>query len=192
MTTDPTTTARKAATAIDPVLIGISLLIATPDHAGVIAGLHAETFDEPWSSKAMARLLEADTAIAFYAALRTPPTPCGFVIGRLGGADAEIVSIGVVDSARRQGVGRALLGGFCRAAALAGAERAIFEVGATNAAALALYRSDGFTQVGTRADYYTLPDGGSEDALLLARDLDSVMIPGQGGRIARRDGTSGG
>ena len=41
----------------------------------------------------------------------------------------------------------------------------------SNAAARALYAACGFTEAGRRKAYYTLPDGGREDAFLLTRDL---------------------
>lgn len=42
------------------------------------------------------------------------------------------------------------------------------EVRPSNAAAIALYQSEGFNEVGLRRNYYPARDGGREDALLMA------------------------
>jgi ribosomal-protein-alanine N-acetyltransferase len=44
------------------------------------------------------------------------------------------------------------------------------EVRPSNKAAIALYESEGFVEIGTRKDYYSSA-GDKEDALILARDL---------------------
>jgi ribosomal-protein-alanine N-acetyltransferase len=53
-------------------------------------------------------------------------------------------------------------------AASRGSARLILEVAADNAAALALYRAAGFTEIGRRADYYHRADG-RMTALVMAR-----------------------
>jgi len=117
----------------------VSLLLADPAHADTIAALHEDAFDEGWSRDMIERLLSAQTAIAFVATLDQGHQPAGFVIGRLAGADAEIVTLGVCRAHRRKGIGMALVGAFERMSVTAGAERAIFEVAVDNTPALALY-----------------------------------------------------
>lgn len=149
----------------------LSLLIATPDHADQITSLHAAAFGSGWDKAAITALLEAETAIAFMATEDQARTPIGFVIGRLAGLDGEIISIGVRPQSRRQGRGTALLAGFCRAAQIAGANRAVFEVAVSNTAALALYTGHGFAEAGRRPEYYGGEGAAREDALVLAKSL---------------------
>jgi ribosomal-protein-alanine N-acetyltransferase len=85
--------------------------------------------------------------------------------------EAQILNLSVVPDARREGLGRALLRRFIAHAARLGAEQIFLEVRVSNAAAVALYESEGFTRVGRRDAYYPahLPDGVQEDALVMRR-----------------------
>ena len=69
---------------------------------------------------------------------------------------------------RRQGIGSALIAACMAWAANVGASSLRVEVRASNAAAIALYRRHGFSQVGIRCAYYSAP---AEDALLLQAPL---------------------
>jgi ribosomal-protein-alanine N-acetyltransferase len=61
-------------------------------------------------------------------------------------------------------------------AAAQGATRLFLEVADDNAAALALYARAGFSEAGRRPGYYARPDGGRQDALILALNLP-VKLP---------------
>ena len=77
------------------------------------------------------------------------------------------LTLAVAPAARGQGLGAMLLAGAMQGAVLRGAGEMFLEVAAGNAAALALYRSAGFAEVGRRRRYYA--DG--SDALVLRRVL---------------------
>ena len=51
-----------------------------------------------------------------------------------------------------------------------GMRRVVLEVRASNAAAIALYRKAGFSNIGLRRDYYQA-ENGREDAILMGREL---------------------
>jgi [ribosomal protein S18]-alanine N-acetyltransferase len=78
----------------------------------------------------------------------------GFLVGHtLSAGEWEILNLVVSLGFRRQGVGRALLGGLLR-----DWRGAIFlEVRASNAAARLFYKSLGFQEVGSRPQYYGNP-----------------------------------
>lgn len=101
----------------------------------------------------------------------------GKLIGLLSGwvviDELEIDNLVVAESARRQGLGRALLIEGLRLAWRRGAKNAHLEVHADNLAALRLYQSLGFTVVGRRKDYYRNPVG---DALRLWLDLKNSRL----------------
>jgi [ribosomal protein S18]-alanine N-acetyltransferase len=99
------------------------------------------------------------------------------LIGLLSGCvvidELEIHDLVVVESARRQGVGKALLTDGLRLAWQRGAKNAHLEVHEENLAALLLYQSLGFIIVGRRKDYYRNPTG---DALRLQLDLSNSAL----------------
>lgn len=77
--------------------------------------------------------------------------------------EIELLQLVVRASARRAGLGGALLDRLCAVAREGGVMAVHLEVRASNVPALALYRSRGFREVARRPRYYA--DG--EDALLL-------------------------
>ena len=137
----------------------------------VLAALHAEAFDEPWSEAEMAALLGGSGVFALVASGDEGPT--GFVLYRSAADEAEILTLATVPAHRRRGVAGALVRGAAEAAASAGSRALFLEVSEDNTPALALYDRAGFSRVGRRGGYYAR---GSEraDALVLRRDLNSA------------------
>lgn len=81
-------------------------------------------------------------------------------------AEAEIQTIGVDPAYRGRGIGRALLRRMLEVADDAGAT-VFLEVRTDNAAARALYESEGFAVIGLREHYYL----SGADAHTMRRDL---------------------
>jgi [ribosomal protein S18]-alanine N-acetyltransferase len=84
--------------------------------------------------------------------------------------EAELLNICVAAGQQRKGLGRALLLEMLDMACARNIVRVFLEVRASNAAALALYRSAGFGEIGMRHGYYQNANG-SEDAITMACDL---------------------
>jgi ribosomal-protein-alanine acetyltransferase len=84
--------------------------------------------------------------------------------------EAELLTIGVAATQQRKGLGRAMLGGMLELARAKNMRRVLLEVRPSNMAAVALYRSAGFSEVGLRRGYYR-DASGSEDALVMACEL---------------------
>jgi len=95
----------------------------------------------------------------------------GFLVGRAVAGEAEVLTLAVAPEARRRGLGARLLSRFVYQARLRGAEAAFLEVAAGNAAAIWLYRAQGFTEAGRRREYFRHADGRGEDALVMRRVL---------------------
>jgi len=91
---------------------------------------------------------------------------------RVVGAEAEILTVGVVPSARRAGVGRRLLLDLLAEAHRRGAREAFLEVRVDNDAARRLYAGEGFVELGVRRGYY---DGGRVDAVTMRRELGEMV-----------------
>lgn len=94
-------------------------------------------------------------------------SPQGFLLGRIAGDEAELLTLAVAPEARGQGEGRALVGGFLKDCRGRGAKVVFLEVAADNAAAIGLYRATGWRQVGQRRSYYAP----GLDALVMRHDL---------------------
>lgn len=114
-----------------------------------LAALHARCFavPRPWNEGEFAGLL-ASSGCLLHA------TDDGFLLGRVAGGEAELLTLAVDPSARCTGQGRELVGRFLATSAAQGAEAAFLEVASDNDAALALYRATGWTPAGRRRNYY--------------------------------------
>ena len=141
----------------------------TADHtadAARLAAIHAACFTvpRPWSAVEIAQFLNSPTCFC-------AQTGSGFGLVRTIGDEAEILTLAVLETARRKGMGRAILKRLESHAAKAGASRVILEVSRNNTAARALYRACGYTRSGCRPGYYRSTGTKPEDALILSRSL---------------------
>ncbi|MGK7651479.1 GNAT family N-acetyltransferase [Roseovarius sp. B08] len=93
----------------------------------------------------------------------------GFAMGQAVAGEAELLTLATDPHARREGHGRACLRAFEAEARGRNADRLFLEVAADNVAALALYLSEGFTELARRKEYYNRPEGGPVDALVLEK-----------------------
>ena len=90
--------------------------------------------------------------------------------------EAELLNIGVAQAEQRKGLGRAMLGEMLETACGMNMQRVFLEVRPSNVAAIALYRSAGFSEIGMRHGYYQNANG-SEDAITMACDLTQYPSP---------------
>ncbi len=147
----------------------LSLVAASVEDAGELAALHAAAIDDPWNASAIAGLLDSP-GISALVALRDGER-LGFVMVRAVADEAEILTLAVLPSARRGGVGEALMRAALAVTAMAGAKVLFLEVAEDNAVALRLYRRVGFGEAGRRPGYYART-GGAVDARILRLDLE--------------------
>lgn len=94
----------------------------------------------------------------------------GYCILSLAAGEAHIMNICVDPQEQKQGVGRKMLEHMLDYARLSNSQSIFLEVRPSNAAAIALYDSMGFNEIGTRKGYYP-GENGREDALMLAMDF---------------------
>lgn len=138
----------------------------------VLAELHAACFtarwDQPWTQRSFAEILQMPGAGARIAALESEPI--GFAVARIAADEAELLLIGIHPAHRRGGHGRVLLEHVVDALRAAGAAKLFLEVAESNQAATAFYRAAGFEPVGRRPKYYE-----NEDALLFMKALKTSI-----------------
>ena len=125
----------------------------TPD---TLATLHATCFPEvPWSAESFAQFLGSPTT-------RLITAPNAFLLAQVIAPEAEILTLCVAPSARRQGTARQMIDTL-----KANCDKIFLEVASDNAAARALYAKAGFIQTGLRPAYYPRTTGLAADALTL-------------------------
>ena len=86
------------------------------------------------------------------------------------GVEADILTVGVLDSYRKQGIGRAFMDQLERWSLQRQAPAMMLEVDVENIAAVALYESLGYSKRSTRKDYY----GPLLDAFVMRKELVSA------------------
>ena len=84
--------------------------------------------------------------------------------------ESHILNLAVDRSYQGQGIGKQLLSHLMDIARIQSADTMLLEVRPSNQAAIHLYESSGFNEIGSRKAYYPAPNG-KEDALLFARHL---------------------
>lgn len=136
--------------------------------AAALAAIHAEAFEASWDEASLRSLLTSPGVFAV-------AEGDGFILIRVVADEAEILTVAVRPSARRQGLARRLLEqGLAQAIAL-GAQTVFLEVAQSNGPAQALYSQAGFEKTGQRRGYYAKSDGSREDALVLSRKFPEYL-----------------
>jgi ribosomal-protein-alanine N-acetyltransferase len=126
-------------------------------------------FREAWTEAQIAALLV--TAGAWLDLGHADGRLAAFAMSRQTFEDAELLLCAVAPGARGRGDGRRMIETVAKTAQARGVRRLFLEVRASNAAALSLYRSTGFTPEGRRPGYYRTLSGESIDAITLSLTL---------------------
>jgi len=93
-----------------------------------------------------------------------------YAIMSVSAKEAHILNLCISPASQGNGYGKLLLRHLVKRVIKVGADTMFLEVRPSNEAALALYRSCGFCDVGCRREYYPAVNG-REDALVLAKTL---------------------
>ncbi len=149
-----------------------------PFDVAVAAALHAACFDEAWSESAVAELLAMPGSFGLLAAAGGEPV--GMILLVATTAEAEILTLCVLPSWRRRGIGRCLLRAAARRLVSDGVLRLFLEVAEDNLSARALYGAHGLVEVGRRPGYYRRARGKTATALVLAGDVAGLGTKGGG------------
>jgi ribosomal-protein-alanine N-acetyltransferase len=136
---------------------------ATSAHAAALAAIHAAAFPphDAWGEDAIALQLALPGAFGLI------DERGGMLLGRITIDEAEVLTLAVAPLERRQGIATGLLRATTERVRAHGGTAMFLEVAIGNAPALALYRREGFIEVGRRRHYYS----DSSDALVLRMNL---------------------
>jgi N-acetylglutamate synthase len=132
------------------------MLAGAPDEAW-LSGFAAGNRYGPAVRPTLQKMLAAIRPEALYATLLDDGRPCGYGLAVIERGRVGLFDILVEENRRRRGLGRRLVSGMLAAAGQAGATGAYLQVLETNAPAIALYRSIGFSKVYGYA-YRVLPE----------------------------------
>ena len=132
-----------------------------------VLAIEESAFSAPWSEGSFTR--EAGIHDADFEAFTESGRVLGYYVLHQAGDEGELYKIAVAGSARRRGIGDALLSRAEERARARGLARIFLEVRAGNGAAVALYEKHGFRRLGVRRRYYTAP---VEDAVIMAKEWE--------------------
>ena len=136
-------------------------------HTVQIAALEQANFSAPWDEASIRGELDNPLAL-WLAAVDENGTVLGYVGSQSCFGDADILNVCVAPEARRRGLAEALMTELERRLIPKGVEKITLEVRTSNEPAIRLYEKLGYSQVGTRKNYYEKP---REDALILQKQL---------------------
>lgn len=139
-----------------------------------LVALERAAFSDPWTASQLTDALGDEAAIALVLEER-PGDVIGSVLARVVADEAEVLTIAVAPSHRRQGMGRRLLDAAIAAAAARGAATVWLEVRTSNRAARGMYEAAGFVAAGLRRGYYRRPP---EDAVVLCHRVVPLASAG--------------
>jgi ribosomal-protein-alanine N-acetyltransferase len=142
---------------------------ATESDLTDVVRIERSCFADPWSEESFRRLLAGHPAIFQVLVLPPENRVVGYVIAFAIGGDAELLNVAVEPPHRGKGFAGQMLDAVLIQLAALGVRAAFLEVRESNGAALGLYGSRGFKEIGRRKNYYRRP---VEDALVMRRILE--------------------
>lgn len=147
--------------------LSLSVSRLPADALDAIHELEARAHSHPWSRS----LLESGLSRYQCWGIQTDNRWVGFAIVSVVVGEAELLDFVVSPDVQGRGIGTCFMAWLTEQVAQQ-ASRFYLEVRASNAAAIALYESAGFSEVGLRPNYYPAKKG-REDAVLMAMELFS-------------------
>jgi ribosomal-protein-alanine N-acetyltransferase len=141
---------------------------AEPSDIGALGEIDALAYGRPGREAQLERFCREDNRQLLV--ILASQSPCGYLAYSQVLDEASIEDVVVDPQCQGTGLGRQLLQASFEDMKRRGAAICLLEVRASNAAAIALYRSCGFQLDGERRNYYPA-EHGRENALLMSRQL---------------------
>ena len=143
----------------------IEIIRLNESHVAPIAAIEKQCFSAPWDEASVRS--EITNPLALWLVAVEDGQVLGYVGSQTVLREADMMNVAVAAAYRRRGIARMLVEELIRQL---DAYQLTLEVRASNAPAIALYESMGFTQVGLRKNYYRMP---KEDALILRKEWET-------------------
>ena len=136
-------------------------------HVAQIAELEKICFSDPWSENSVAS--ELNNPLSVWLVAEENGIVCGYVGSHPVLDETDMMNIAVHPDFRRKGIAAALIAELVRLLKERGSRILRLEVRESNAPAISLYETMGFTQLGFRKNYYRNP---KENALILGKEWE--------------------
>ncbi|GAB4399462.1 MAG: ribosomal protein S18-alanine N-acetyltransferase [Rhodoferax sp.] len=143
----------------------------------VLAIEHAVS-PHPWQARHFNDCVQAGYAAQVLCAQQTV---LGYYVAMQGVDEVHLLNLAVAPPHQRQGLARLMLQHLALWACGLEARWLWLEVRASNTRAIHVYKAFGFCYIGRRKQYYTLADGGREDAHVMRLALTGTRSLPQGG-----------
>ncbi len=153
-----------------------ALVIEEPGLSGadLVASLHLESFPadtgERWGAHDIWQVMRMPGIFCVIA--RRGDKPLGYALALVIVDECELLSLGVIESARRTGVARALVQYLKHECVIWPVQRLFLEVREDNDAAMLMYESEGFRIIGRRINYYRSHKGVTKDAITMSYEFN--------------------
>lgn len=145
-----------------------TLRAMTHDDLEAVLVLERAGHSQPWSP---GHFRDSLAAGHFMPTLWQGEALCGYLVAMPGVEEAHLLTLTVDARCRGQGLGQTLMQAMHHWAQAQGAQQLWLEVRQSNLAAQALYARMGYEEVALRKNYYRLPEGGHEHALIMRKTL---------------------
>ena len=140
----------------------------TAEDLGAVTAIESAIYPHPWT-----RGNFRDSLAAGYHCwiVECGGEMAGYSVVMIAAGEAHLLNLSVAAPWQRRGIGREALGFVLKLARDYGARQVMLEVRPSNRAAIALYSSAGFAEIGRRRSYYPAGDD-REDAVVLELALE--------------------
>lgn len=136
-------------------------------HAASITEIEKLCFADPWSDRSIARAIDDDTVRCI--CLLHENIICAFAMYVFAADEGEILNIAVSPEHRGRGYAKKLVSHILNEGKNENCKTVFLEVRESNASARGLYGYFGFSEIGTRKNYYRYP---VENAVLMALEIN--------------------
>lgn len=133
-----------------------------------LAKIHEECFPTYWNIEAFNDFF---SVVGTHAIIARIGEPVGMIVYRVQFDQADIITLAVLSSHRRQGIAKALLEEALADIKKLGGATVFLDVEEGNDAAVALYETHGFSHERRRKLYYRQKDGSYTDALVMKKKI---------------------
>ncbi len=140
------------------------------DDLDAVLEIEQMVYPFPWSRQIFTDSMEAGTLLVVMERNRQI---VGYGVLSSAAGESQLLNIAVSPDLQGEGMGEILLRWLIEEARKRESEMIFLEVRLSNSVAQSLYQKLGFNEIGMRRDYYRVPGGRREDALIFARQFFS-------------------